>query len=162
MVLRSSYIHKLTSQHKTSGFTLLEVMVVVTIVSICASLSLFFTVSSFKQQARQSEVDAIATYITESRNMALQNQTTLPHGIALYPDDYLGYVQFVGESYSTSEVTSRVFIPGRYELLVGGSSTNEVVFTSPFGTTTPVVIIFSDQQSTATTSLTINYEGFIE
>lgn len=162
MVLRSSYIHKLTNQRKATGFTVLEVMVVVAIVSICASLSLFFSVSSFTQQARGSEVDAITTYITETRNMALQNQTTLPHGIALYPEEYLGYVQFMGESFALSDVTSRVFIPGRYKLLVDDASPREVIFTSPFGTTTPAAIVFSDPVTMATTSVTINYEGFIE
>ncbi len=141
------------------GFTLLEVVVVLALVTSIVALTLFFSLDSYRQSARLAEVSTILTLLTTARAAAMNTVDGQAHGLRFTPS---GYVVFTGASFTTSNPVSRIVTPAAYPLVLASSSPSEVVFTLLSGTTTAAVITFVDPQTSGSSSIRINSEGLIE
>ena len=144
------------------GFSLIEVMVVLVIMTILLSMNLFFTSDTYQRTAFLSEKNTVITLLQTARTQALANTNQKPHGVAFHPDAYDGYVLFVGSDFAHADPSLSQFIPASYPITFVVSSLQEVVFEQISGDSNydGKVIIF-DGNRNATTAITINYEGAI-
>lgn len=147
---------------RASGFTLIEVLVVLSIITVLVSVSLFFDVSSYRGDAFRAERNVLVVAMQTARADALNNINQEMHGVAINPAGYDGYVIFEGNDYASSNPLLRTEIPAIYPVMLDASSPGEVVFTQLSGNanyTGEIKLI--DTQRNASTSIVINYEGKI-
>jgi prepilin-type N-terminal cleavage/methylation domain-containing protein len=159
------------ASHKTSiaksfmrGFTLIEVLIVVSLITMIAGLTLFFDVSSFRRTAFNAELATLAVALQTARADALNNIDQLPHGVKIYPGSYRGYVVFEGADYSHRDTTKDVSIPSMYTVAVAPSSPDEVVFKQLSGeaSTTNYTLALFDTNRNASGTVLMNTEGLID
>lgn len=146
-------------QKPTAGFTLLEVLIVVMILSTIVSTALFFSYGEYRNTARRSESVIVATLLRSARSQAMSTVGGVAHGLAFLPD---GYMRFAGASLAASDPASREFVPLSYHVWFATSSPREVVFAPLSGTTSEATIILIDAETDSSSSITITYEGHIE
>lgn len=144
------------------GFTLLEVLIVLGLLSVLAGLGLFFALSEYYQTARLAEVVTVKELLQTARTSALHNESGAPHGVIISPPGYNGYILFQGNSFVERDLATQVQIPMSYSLILASSSAREVVFTPLSGTTSPLDITLIDPIHPSTSTITVNYEGYID
>ncbi len=160
MALRKTY----TSDKNKSydGFTLIEVLVVLTLLSMILGSTLFFTADTYQRTAFLSERDSLISVLQTARTKALNNVNQSEHGVALYPNGYSGYVVFEGHTLANSDISSRTYIASSYDVTIDGVSPNEIVFEQLSGNASyDGQIILEDTNRMATTGVFINHEGAI-
>ena len=90
----------------------------------------------------------------------MNNISQEPHGVAIHPDGYDGYVAFIGTDYAHSEVSTSIKIPETYHVSLDASSPQEIVFSQLSGDANyQGNIILTDTERHVSTSIEINYEG---
>jgi prepilin-type N-terminal cleavage/methylation domain-containing protein len=141
------------------GFTLLEVVIVLTLVSSIAAFAVFFSLDMYRRSAQLAEVSTILTLLQTARAQAMHNMGDTPHGVALIPT---GYVLFAGSTFVGSDPAAQMLTPISYPLTIASTSPLEIVFASRSGTTTPATITFTDLANGHNSTIVITYEGFIE
>lgn len=145
---------------KYTGFTLVETMVVLTIVSILATLSVFMTVHTYEEYIHRSEHDVVLSLLEEARSHALNNFDQSPIGICAEP---LHYVLF--EGVYTSGATHNEYTNRDIHISISSDPPNflcsqgGIVFTELSGTTSSTTIYFV--QNNSTSIISVNYEGSI-
>jgi prepilin-type N-terminal cleavage/methylation domain-containing protein len=144
------------------AFTLVELLIVLAIISTIAGLTAFFSLDSYYANAREAERKALVTALVAARTRAIDNDYLLPAGVAIYPDDYHGYVIFSGTSYEARLPAYDERIPSSYVQNLATSSPQIIIFTPLSGTTTNATVVFSDPQTGRVSTTTITYEGYIE
>ena len=144
---------------RTCGFTLLEMLIVLALVSSIASLTLFFGIGEYMQQSGETEVARLRTTLERVRNKALYGVDGLPHGVVLAPGSYAGYVVFTGVSYEASNPATREYVGFTYPLQFVGEGVSEIIFSTLAGTTTPTTITISDSGRETTHVISITSEG---
>jgi prepilin-type N-terminal cleavage/methylation domain-containing protein len=160
MALHKTYIS--SKKQFNHGFTLIEVLVVLTLLSIVFGSTLFFTADTYQRTAFLSERDNLVSVLQTARAKALNNVNQSKHGVALYPDGYSGYVVFEGYTLASSDILSRIYIASSYAVIVDGVSPNEIVFEQLSGNASyDGQITLIDQNRMATTSFSINHDGAI-
>ena len=146
----------------SAGFTLIEVLVVIGLLTVIFGSSLFFDVNTFRGDAFRAERANLVTALETARADALNNINQSKHGVAINPSGTAGYVIFEGENYATSRLITRVTIPAAYKISLASTSPSEVVFSQLSGDTGwSGELILVDNERQATTSIVINYEGKI-
>lgn len=138
------------------GFTLIEVTIVILIITVIASLGLFFGLDFYRIYALDSEHDTFVSALRRSRARALENVNGVSHGLKV-TDQSL--ILFAGNSYavrnpSLDESIARspgVSISGLDEIVFGALSATS----SASGTVT-----LSDGINQRTVN--VNYEGRID
>lgn len=149
--------------HTKRGLTLIETLVVVSILTMLAGASLFFDVNNFRGTAFNSEMANLATALQTARANALNNVNQSEHGVAINPTGYVGFVIFEGSSYATRDTARDSKIPSMYTIAVEPSSPTEVVFTQLSGIASPAGdLTLRDPQRDMTRTIGINYEGRID
>ena len=160
MELRKTYNGNISNE--VGGFSLIEVMVVLTIMSMLLASTLFVSSDWYQRTAFLSEREVLITLLQTARTQALANVNQKPHGVALYPDSYEGYVLFAGIDFAHADTSVSLFIPASYPIEFDATSPQEVVFTQISGDSNyegPLVLLDSNRD--ALTTITINYEGAI-
>lgn len=159
------------ASHKTSiiknymrGFTLIEVLIVISLLTMLAGLTLFFDVSSFRRTAFNAELATLAVALQTARADALNNINQSAHGVKIYPGSYNGYVVFEGTDYSHRDATKDVSIPSMYTVSVAPLSADEVVFKQLSGeaSTTNYTLALFDTNRHASGTVVMNSEGLID
>jgi prepilin-type N-terminal cleavage/methylation domain-containing protein len=113
----------------SSGFSLIEVVVVITIMGIILSATLTFSGHVYQSETARTEQATLVGILRQARADAMNNLRQLPRGVALYPGGYPGYVLFFGANYASSDSHLSTYVPAQYELTVDPASPGEVVFT---------------------------------
>jgi len=148
-------------QNKNFGFTLIEILIVVAILSIIMGLGLFFSIDSYKGYIFLSERDNIVNVLEKARNRALINQYGVPHGVC-YDDKESEYILFGGAVFDAFDERNEN-ISGSKIVQISGfplcGSGNEILFSELSAET-------SDNQINLTGgrkdfNITINKEGGI-
>ena len=93
------------------GFSLIEIVVVMAIMTIVLSCWLFFSSDTYQRSAFLAERDLLITALQIARADAQNNIHQKPHGVAILPPTYDGYVIFEGVDYEQRDTTSEIFIP---------------------------------------------------
>jgi prepilin-type N-terminal cleavage/methylation domain-containing protein len=154
------YINKVRSH---SGFSLMEVLLVLAMLSIIAGTTLLFSLSSYRGAVLQAEHDAVVMQLQTARAQAQQNNHGSPYGLAFNPAGYVGYVVFAGASFATSDMSTHMRVPSKPGIIVATSTPSEVVFSQLSGASNFAgeVRLLDSVRLNASTSITINYEGAI-
>jgi len=147
---------------QVAGFTLLEVIVVVAIMSLILTSSLFFTNSQFRHESLLSERRQLVSALQTARSKAMNNVQQTAHGVALYPVDVVGYVIFSGQNYSSRDAGTDTLVVEKYPVTLGSSTPPEIFFSQLSGTSNySGELVLHDRHSNRVTSIVINYEGKI-
>jgi prepilin-type N-terminal cleavage/methylation domain-containing protein len=154
------------ASRKTStarGFTLIEMLVVIGLVTAFASLSLFIDLNSYRGDAFRAERNTVVTLLQRARADALNNIGQDPHGVAIFPADHPhSYVLFAGADYAASPGSTREVFDMSYAIeLTAGP--NEIVFQQLSGATAyDGSLTLRDTERGMDTVITINKEGLID
>ena len=112
------------------GFTLIEILVVLGIITIVGSMSMIMGVDDYRRQLFRSDRDVLITALQHARSQAVSSICLgtgctggKPHGVYIGPDSY---VMFQGTSYATRDMDVDIVIDADGSTLQGGIS--EVVF----------------------------------
>lgn len=121
------------------GFTLLEVIVVVAIFSILATLGLFMGMDTFSGTLRRSERDIVVSMLQKARSRALANTEQSSWGVCYSAPDY---VLFRG-TMCTAGLSTNEPTPAH--------ATNPATFSAP--------VVFSQLSATTTGGVVTVVEG---
>jgi prepilin-type N-terminal cleavage/methylation domain-containing protein len=143
------------------GFTLMEMLIVIGLVGVLASVALFMDVNSYRGDAFRGEVNALGLALQTSRADALNNINQSKHGVAIHPGGYDGYVIFQGNSYATRNLAFDESIKANYSVTFGATPT-EIIFDQLSGDANyDGDVTMTDSQRNMTAVITINHEGKI-
>jgi prepilin-type N-terminal cleavage/methylation domain-containing protein len=151
------------SNTKSGGFTLIEMLVALSLVTMIASITLLADTTNFRGPAFRAEAANLATALQTARADALNNVRQSVHGVAINPGGYAGYVVFEGTDYATANPDRMTRIPSSYRVALGATTPNEVTFEQLSGDASfEGVIELVDPHRNATTTITLNHEGLID
>ncbi len=143
------------------GFTLMEMLVVIGLVGVIATMSLFIDINSFRGDAFRSEVNNLGLALQTARADALNNIDQEQHGVAINPAGYEGYVIFEGNSYDERDSSKDEDTKSSYEVTFSPTSPTEITFEQLSGDAEDTDITMIDPNRNITAVISINHEGKI-
>jgi prepilin-type N-terminal cleavage/methylation domain-containing protein len=154
----------------SKGFTLMEVLLVIGLITIVASFGLFVSMDSYNSSSFQNDRNLLVSTLMRARSESINNvclSTTSspctdgkPHGVHLDTSGGLvtQYVLFQGTTYNPTDPINEIIKTNHYLTISG---TTDVYFTElSDSVTTPVTITLKDN-STSTSDINIGGEGQI-
>lgn len=159
----SSYFKLEKSRFSSFGFTLIEVLVVMTMVSLVLSIALVMNMDDYRGFLFRDERDALVTVLQKARSQAIHNVCLggactdgLPHGVHISGNTY---TIFQGSTYDANNSTNQTF-QGNDRITVTPTSP-DVVFSQLSGQVpNPWSAQLNDQYS-RNLSIQVNIEGRI-
>ncbi|MEJ0001779.1 MAG: prepilin-type N-terminal cleavage/methylation domain-containing protein [bacterium] len=159
------------------GFTLIEMLIVVGIITIVGGISLFFGFDSLRGYSFHSDRDVLVSALQHARAEAMANicrgasgdcTTGKSHGVKIRPDEYPdSFVVFQGTSYAahltTSDKSFDAVLESKPSITYSGA--DEVVFTQLSGETNSaneIAITVTDHNTGKTDTIRINHAGQIK
>lgn len=164
---------------KKNAFTLVEFLVVVTIIAIITVLILANYQSGEKKYSLEGATQELMTHLRRAQNMALAGvtyggavpaggygvhlDTTTPDSYILFADDDEDYLYDSGEAIETIKLSSKIRLSA-----LSPSSPLDIVFIPPDpktkinGGTNPATITLQEQDTGDTQSVTVSSLGVIE
>lgn len=146
----------------SSGFTLFEVLIVMSMVAVIASVTMLFSYSSYEKHLLAAEKSSFVLLLQSARANAMQNVGEQDHGVAIDPLGYTGYVVFKGSSFDDSDESLHIYVPRSNNFSFSASSPGIIIFEQLSGdsnvnTEFKLISVHKEASITAT----INYEGAI-
>lgn len=145
-------------QENLRGFTLLEILISLSIIVTLLVLMSPTTVKFYQKRTITAERDAVLGYLRRARALSIGNQNELAHGLIASSTDW---IIFSGNSYVSRNIAYDEVFPKSGGVKATGAT--EIVFsslsgnaTSTFGTTTLTLAIGAESQSAS-----FNTEGGI-
>lgn len=138
------------------GFTLIEILIVLALMSLAATVSILIGIDSISRSSAQSERDLAVTFLAAARTAALANVDQSPHGVHIGDDEF---VLFSGALYDAANPLNRAYARESVIVVVGPE---DVVFSPLSGAveTGAGTLTFTDAGQSATVD--INAVGRIE
>lgn len=150
------------TQRSRSGFTLIEILMVLAIVSMIISATLIFDINSYRGEAFRAERNIVVIALQTARANALNNINQEKHGVKINPSGFNGYVVFEGNDYASSDPLLHDRIPALYTTTLDPGSPSEVVFSQLSGDANfDGEIVLHDPERNMTANIVINHEGKI-
>jgi prepilin-type N-terminal cleavage/methylation domain-containing protein len=147
---------------KKRGFTLLEILITVGLVTIVGSVASFIEINSFRGDAFRSEVSTIGTALQTARANSFNNINQKIHGVAFNPGGSKTYVIFEGNTFATRDTSKDVVLKSSYDLEFSPLSPTEVTFSQLSGDASyNGDITLLDTTRGMSAEININYEGKI-
>ena len=145
------------------GFTLIEMLVVMGLLVILASLGLLVSMETYRGSSFRNERDTVVSILQKARSQAVSNVCLgspcpdgAPHGVHVQNDKY---VIFQGTTYSSGSSLNEIIKPRISTTQI--TETTDIVFAQLSGSvTTPGTITVSDNTGHSSV-ITINSEGQI-
>lgn len=144
---------------RRGGFTLIEIVVALTILITILGLGLFVSLDVYRGYTYRSERATVLALLTRARSHAMANIDQSPWGVCEDPGGGT-YKLFRGEGYAASALVDEsvpVAPAGQVSGLPPCTSGAGIVFTELTGTTSPATITV--QQTGGPQTITINDEG---
>jgi prepilin-type N-terminal cleavage/methylation domain-containing protein len=146
-----------------SGFTLIEVMVVIAIFGMLFLMGLFFDFSFYRGTSFGTDTDNYASVLRRARAMAINNINGRDQGVHLLPDSYVLFqcpLATPGCLYSSRDVTLDHSISRNPGLNFSATTPSDIVFSRLSGDSNfEGIVTVSGFGKTAT--ININNEGLI-
>lgn len=139
------------------GFTLIEVLVSITLLAVLAGFSLTVTLDSYRSYNFRSQQELLVSLLQRARAQAMANINQMPHGLHLDAAS-ASYTLFQGGSFAYRDPSQDLIFTGNSVQSLSGLS--DIIFTQLSGTTTAGSIILKDsfyQQAV----INLNNEGQI-
>lgn len=115
-----------------SGFTLIEVITVMAIFIILASLGLFLSMDFYKSFAFHNERKILVSILQKARSQSLANINQKPHGMYIdYAANPKTYTLFQGSNYASRDVNQDIVFQASWAVTPLGMT--EVVFSQLSG-----------------------------
>lgn len=137
------------------GFTLIEVLIVLSLFIFISSVGLFLSFDSLASQRFFSEQKILVSLLKVARNRAFNNVNQNSHGIFI-SEDY--FIVFEGESFDPDSDTNEIF-PRNSNLQIEPQN-SEIVFENLSSRSSAEQIILTDQIRTV--EIEIEKEGQIK
>lgn len=141
------------------GFTLIEVMIVISILMILGSAAMVFGIDAYTRSLCQSEYDAYLSLLYKARNQAMSNVYKNSHGVHV---GAVAHAVFPGNTYQANNPLNEAYdrvssttISSPADMVFGQLSGRVDSF--HVGTTT-----VGDSGSTCINTIYINHEGAID
>ncbi|MFZ2484646.1 MAG: hypothetical protein WAX80_01700 [Minisyncoccia bacterium] len=151
-----------TSLTTSKGFTLIEIFVVIGIVMVVVTTSMFIDFGSYRGDAFRGEQASLGISLQKARANALNNINQKKHGVAIRPGGYDGYVIFEGDSYATRDITKDEEVEASYGVTFSVSTPSEITFDQLSGNANySGDITMTDPERGMTGVISTNYEGRI-
>jgi len=138
------------------GFTVLEIMVAVGLITIIGSLALFVSMDFYRSYNLDTEVETFITLISRARGRAVNNIDAMSHGVYI---DEENVTLFRGNNYQTRDEELDEIFKRSQAFEVEGLE--EIVFDQLTGETTASGTVTIQGQGRSTT-ISINNEGRID
>jgi prepilin-type N-terminal cleavage/methylation domain-containing protein len=153
-------------QKSGAGFTLLEVVVVMGIMTMLGGFALIVSLDVYRGYAFRTERDMLIAILHKARSQSMNNiclgvacTDGRPHGVHIATGQY---VIFQGASYAARDAAVDEVIPATNATAsIVPSSLSEVVFTQLSGTAAPVGTVGLTDSAVHISTITINSEGQI-
>lgn len=145
----------LSSNSKT-GFSLVELLIVVAIIVVVSGLGLFVSLDFYKTYALNSERDIVIGILMKARNRATNNFNESRHGIFI---DSTGYTIFQGTSYALRNTSYDELIKRSNSVTATGVS--EIVFEQLTGSLTTGEGDITLSNNVKSINISLNNEGRI-
>jgi prepilin-type N-terminal cleavage/methylation domain-containing protein len=148
---------------KASGFSLMEVLLVMSMVSVIAGGTLMMQISFYQNAQMLSDRDMLVGMLKTARSLSMQNHHGLAHGVLINPDGGAGYLLFEGNSFETSDLSTQIRSASQYGVVVENGRELQVVFEQLSGNSNYVgeIKLADSNNQFASTTIVINYEGAI-
>ncbi len=138
------------------GFTLIEILIVMAIVSFIAIIGIIVSIDTYNRYIFRSDLDKTVALLQKARSSAMSNINEKEYGV--YLEDSSNLIFFRGSTFDPSDSFNY-----KVEKSKTATSTNscsdEVVFQRLTGKTTACEIVITEGNKVATT--TINNQGGI-
>ena len=159
MVLLKIFIRK--QAHRSTGFTLVEVLLVLALMSVLAFTTMIFTLGSYTSARLHYSTTHLSDLLTTARSDAMNDIGGVAHGVAFYPAGYNGWVLFAGANYLAADNNTKVFVAALTGITLGSSTPAEIIFSRRSGDSnySGTLVVYHGVQSSST--IKINYEGAI-
>lgn len=158
-----------TFSQNSKGFTLIEILISIAILSVLLGLGLFMTMDAYRGFSFRSESATAVSALEKARSRAINNYFQTPHGVC-YDSTSRSYVIFRGSSYTAGAATNDT-LEGSPSATVSGfplcRSASYVVFEQLTGKLVPQLtpatteLTITISQDARTASIHINNEGTI-
>lgn len=152
-----------TSIRDKRGFTLIEILVVIALITVIASIGIMAGIDSYQRFLFRSNVDTAVSLLQKARSSAIHNMNETSHGVYFCDPSNSKFVLFRTPSdYVSRDIVHDFNVEKSKAVTITSCSTpdpDEIVFTQLSATTTPGNITLSDGVRNAL--IEINYEGGI-
>lgn len=138
-----------------SGFTLIEILIVISILSILVGLGLFIGIDFYRGYNLRLERNVAASVLQKARNQSMNNIGQSNHGVYIKDN---GFTIFQGPSYVGRNISFDQTILSNPSITRSGL--NEIVFSQLSGQSNASGTIILNN-GTSSTTINVNYEGAI-
>lgn len=149
--------------YNPKGFTLIEIIISVSIMTAIFALGIFMSVSSYQGYIFRSETSILTSALERARSRSMSNISESPHGVCFISPNYIIFEGTVCDTSSSSEK-----IPAGASVNISGiSDSSPVVFEQLSGRLSPALPnpnderIIEIEQNGKVSILSINNEGRI-
>jgi Tfp pilus assembly protein FimT len=156
-----SFANERREKNRSSGFTLLEILIVIAMSMLVGGFALFVSMETFRGSTFHSDRNLLVATLQRARAQAVNNVCIgvctdgKPHGVHIQSDTY---VLFQGSSYSASDPLNAVFESS--VTTIKTPATLDIVFSQLSGATSAATVTLSDAAGRSSV-ITINAEGQI-
>ncbi len=156
------------SRQNNKGFTLIELIVTIAILTIIISLGLFLSFDFYKNYSFRSEKNVIVSVLEKARDQSISNIDQLPHGVH-FQSNPTQYIIFEGSSYDSNN-NNNIAINSSWGISITSPSTPfDIIFDQLSGclsdglndcAAATKTITIKDQQKSY--NITVNSQGQID
>jgi Tfp pilus assembly protein FimT len=150
----------LSISNNQAGLTLMEILIVITLLIIVAGFGLVISLDSYRSNNFQNQQNLLLSLLLKARGQAMANINQKPHGVYL---DQTGktYTLFQGSSYTgRSAADTSLDATSSADSSLTLTNATSTIFTQLTGTTTAATITLDDHIHTVF-NICINAEGQI-
>jgi prepilin-type N-terminal cleavage/methylation domain-containing protein len=145
-----------------NGFTLFELIVVITITAILAAITVAIVPTVGRGRELEAERDKIVAYLRHARQKAVSQEEGRQWGVRFDNTQSATpkYMLFSGASFSSAAET--IFLSSKVQFNdPSGGNTRDIVFVKITGTTTAASVIVALRNTGQTKTVSVNSQGVV-